>query len=181
MLNEYAVQPLSPNGRSFEEILPAFVKARPDLGRPLARHHQRLAPVLADLGALPTTVVHGDFSKWNLLFSKDCLTGVLDFDFTRLDLRMADVSISTRFENDPIVWSSFVAGYTSRAALSAAERDAFVALRMARGFAHAANALGWWETGREDMLREIARGVRELDLDEKDERLLVRTFEAAVV
>ena len=181
MLNEYAAQPLSPNGRTFEEILPEFVKARPALGRPLARHHQRLAPALNDLGGLRNTVVHGDFSKWNLLYSKGALSGVLDFDFTRLDLRMADVSISTRFENDPLVWSAFVAGYTSRSALSAAEQDAFVPLRMARGFAHAANALGWWETGREDMLREVERGVRELDQDEKDEGLLVRTFEAAVV
>jgi Ser/Thr protein kinase RdoA (MazF antagonist) len=93
---------------------------------------------------------------------------------------MADVSISTRFEDDPVVWSAFVSGYASRAALSAAERDAFVPLRMARGFAHAANALGWWETGREDMLAEVERGVRELDRDEADERLLARTFEAVV-
>lgn len=180
MMNEYAVQPLSPNGRTFEEILPAFVKARPDLGQPLERHHERLAPVLAELSGLPSTVVHGDFSKWNLLFVQGDLSGVLDLDFTRLDLRMADVAISTRFENDPLVWSAFVGGYVSRAALSAAERDAFVPLRMARGFAHAANALGWWETGREDMLAEVERGVHELDRDQADERLLVQTLEAVV-
>jgi Ser/Thr protein kinase RdoA (MazF antagonist) len=180
MMNEYAVQPLSPNGRTFNEILPAFVRAHLDLGRSLERHHERLAPILADLSGLPNTVVHGDFSKWNLLFDQSRLSGVLDFDFTRLDLRMADVAISTRYEHDPLVWSALVGGYSSRAALNAAERDAFVPLRMARGFTHAANALGWWETGREDMLAEVERGVRELDRDEADERLLVRTLESVV-
>jgi hypothetical protein len=77
------------------------------------------------------------------------------------------------------VWSVFVRGYLSIRPLSDAECEAFVLLRMARGFGHAAPALAFWETGRDDMLKEIEIAVRELDRDFADKALLRQAFENA--
>ena len=178
-MHEYASKRSAPNGRTFTDVLPGFVRAQPQLGRKLQRHHERLAPVLAQLRDLRQTVIHGDFSNWNVLYKHNEVTGILDFDFARPDLAMADVAICTRFENDPAVWTAFVRGYLTGHSLADAQCEAFVPLRMARGLAHAVPALAFWETGRDDMLEQIQIAVDELDRDEADADALRADFEIA--
>lgn len=78
---------------------------RPDLVRPL---RDALGVVERNLtasriDALPTTVVHGDFTRWNLLFVADRLTGVIDFDLTHLDSRTADLAMARAAYNPAVL------------------------------------------------------------------------------
>jgi Ser/Thr protein kinase RdoA (MazF antagonist) len=83
----------------------------------LVRHAEQTALDLTGCPAdLPRSVVHGDLVPWNLRWRHGELTGVLDFDDVRLDLRAADVALARRWGGDGVV-----AGYRSAAALSAAE------------------------------------------------------------
>lgn len=77
---------------------------RPDLVQPL---RDALGTVERNLSAsrvdaLPATVVHGDFTRWNLLFVADQLTGVIDFDLTHLDSRAADLAMARVAYNPPV-------------------------------------------------------------------------------
>jgi len=62
------------------------------------------------------TVIHGDFIAQNLLFQMETLSGVLDFDSVRLDLRAADVACARRGRQDDVV-----RGYLEVAPLTDAE------------------------------------------------------------
>jgi Ser/Thr protein kinase RdoA (MazF antagonist) len=76
-----------------------------DLPRTIALHLEgvqcRLDAALAS--SLPVTVIHGDFIAQNLLFQKEKLSGVLDFDSVHLDLRAADVACARRSGHDDVV------------------------------------------------------------------------------
>jgi homoserine kinase type II len=71
-------------------------RIRPDLvlalraGIGVVKHRLDAVPA----GALPVTVIHGDFTRWNLRFRGGRLTGVLDFDLTHLDTRTADLAMA---------------------------------------------------------------------------------------
>jgi Ser/Thr protein kinase RdoA (MazF antagonist) len=90
---------------------------RPALRDVLVAQTAGTARALADLPPdLPTTVLHGDFAPWNLLWRGAELTGLIDFDDVRLDLRAVDVAIARRRDRDGVI-----AGYRDAAGLSAAE------------------------------------------------------------
>lgn len=57
-----------------------------------------------DVSALPSGVIHGDFTPWNLLFTKGELTGIVDFDLSHWDLRIADFALSWRGKYDDVVF-----------------------------------------------------------------------------
>ncbi len=61
--------------------------------------------------ALSLTVIHGDFTRWNVRFRGGRLTGVLDFDLTHLDTRAADLAMA-RAARSP----ELVDGYRAEAA-----------------------------------------------------------------
>jgi Ser/Thr protein kinase RdoA (MazF antagonist) len=56
-----------------------------------------------DLDAAETVVLHGDFITWNLLFEDEKLTGVIDFEATHLNYRVADFALSWRGYQDEVL------------------------------------------------------------------------------
>jgi len=77
---------------------------RPDLVDAIIRHfesvHCRLCAAVAS--RFPATVVHGDLIAQNLLFQRGRLSGILDFDSARLDLRAVDVACARRSGDDEV-------------------------------------------------------------------------------
>ena len=56
-----------------------------------------------DLDEAVTTVLHGDFAPWNLLYQGENLTGVIDFEATYLNYRVADFANSWRGYQDEVI------------------------------------------------------------------------------
>jgi Ser/Thr protein kinase RdoA (MazF antagonist) len=67
----------------------------------------RTAFVRLDLRDAETIVLHGDFARWNLLFQDDRLSGILDFEVTHRNYRVADFALAWRGDQDEVL-----AGYT---------------------------------------------------------------------
>lgn len=104
------------------QAIAADARARicdPTLRDALVRNAEQTAEVLTgDVRHLPRSLVHGDFVSWNLLWHKGHLSGVVDFDDVRHDLRAADVASTRRSNRD-----SVVRGYRRTAALSDEEAE----------------------------------------------------------
>lgn len=89
----------------------------PENGRILRWHLEMARRWLNEpCGELPTTVIHGDFAKHNLLFLDGELTGLLDFEASTVDLRIADFALSWRGKYDDVV-----TGYREVSSLTEAE------------------------------------------------------------
>lgn len=65
---------------------------------------------------LDKQVIHGDFTPWNLLYSEGRVSGVLDFETTHVDLRIADFALAWRGKHDAVI-----DGYRSAGELSELE------------------------------------------------------------
>jgi Ser/Thr protein kinase RdoA (MazF antagonist) len=102
-----AAEPLIRNAEARLRDLPAL---RDVFVRHTVSTHRTLT---ACPGDLPRSVIHGDFAPWNLLWRDSRLTGLIDFDDVRLDLRAVDVAIARRRDREEVV-----AGYQSRAWLA---------------------------------------------------------------
>jgi 3-dehydroquinate synthase/2-deoxy-scyllo-inosose synthase len=108
-LDEFITVAAEPLIRAAEARLPD-----PWLRTTFVRHTVKTRRDLADCPTdLPRTVVHGDFVPWNLLWRRGQLTGVIDFDDARWDLRATDVALARRRDRDGVV-----AGYHRRARLA---------------------------------------------------------------
>ena len=95
-----------------EETLtaPAFQRrcsngACAELDRSLSVHAERIGNRLCAVGCerFRTGVVHGDLIAQNLLFVRQKLTGVLDFDSVHIDLLAVDVACARRRADDEVV------------------------------------------------------------------------------
>ena len=76
----------------------------PQQGRILLWHLETAAHRFAEVtGSAPTTVIHGDFTSRNLLFVGDRLSGILDFEATHPDYRVADFALAWRARRDEVV------------------------------------------------------------------------------
>ena len=76
----------------------------PHQGRILRWHHETAARRFAEVtGPAPTTVIHGDFNSRNLLFVGDRLSGILDFEATHFDYRVAEFALAWRAHRDEVV------------------------------------------------------------------------------
>ena len=71
-----------------------------------------------DLDGAATTVLHGDFAPWNLLYESERLSGILDFEATHLNYRVADFANSWRGYQDEVI-----EGYETVSKLSDLERE----------------------------------------------------------
>jgi Ser/Thr protein kinase RdoA (MazF antagonist) len=106
-----------PHGPSVEEVIEARVA--PGDASVMLEYAGRARARFAALGAaqLPAVVVHGDLIGSNTLYARGVLSGVLDFDLTHLDLRVADFVWTWRGIHD-----DFVRGYEEVTPLTAVER-----------------------------------------------------------
>ena len=84
--------------RDYERIYPAE-------GHILRWHRDRARESFEsiDLDTAETIVLHSDFAQWNLLFESGRLTGILDFEATHLNYRVADFALSWRGYQDEVL------------------------------------------------------------------------------
>ncbi|WP_158610101.1 phosphotransferase enzyme family protein [Micromonospora globbae] len=78
---------------------------RPDEGRPLRACRDATAAWFADNPVVdaPRSVIHGDFTPWNLLFDGGRLSGVVDFEATHHTYQVADFALSWRGYQDDVL------------------------------------------------------------------------------
>jgi len=85
--------------------LRAYECIYPREGHIMRWHLEQAQQTFARLGknTAPILVLHGDFAPWNLLFEGEQLTGILDFEGSHLNYRVADFALSWRGEYDEII------------------------------------------------------------------------------
>jgi homoserine kinase type II len=119
-------------GNTFNELLAAFSREHPPLGRAVRGARYRNLRELAKLGYgdLPDTVVHCDFHTSNLFFEGAMLTGLLDFDWAHRDAAAYDIASSISIDClsapdfdvvSPAATEAFVRGYAGLRRLTDAE------------------------------------------------------------
>src|SRR5262249_55309737 len=88
-----------------EHWLRAHERVRPDEGRALRACRDTAAEWFADNAdpGAPRSVIHGDFTPWNLLFDAGRLTGVLDFEASHHSFQVADFALSWRGYHDEVL------------------------------------------------------------------------------
>ncbi len=82
-----------------------YEQHQPSVGHVMRWHIDEATEVFDRLdldGAVPT-VLHGDFSPWNLLYEGEELTGVIDFEATHLNYQVADFANSWRGYQDEVI------------------------------------------------------------------------------
>jgi Ser/Thr protein kinase RdoA (MazF antagonist) len=106
-----------------ETVLAGFAERDPEQGALLLAHHERAQSILKELAVseAPLTVVHGDFTPWNMRYRRGVLVGLFDFDSAHLDLRVADFALSWRGS-----YQGVIDGYEDETPLSALERSLIV-------------------------------------------------------
>ena len=79
---------------------------RPEIGYILRWYVEQGAERLAtlNLSRADKLVLHSDFTSWNILFDNGKLTGILDFEATHLNLRVADFAMSWRGCYDEVIY-----------------------------------------------------------------------------
>lgn len=76
----------------------------PQQGRILLWHQEAAARGFVEVtGPTPTTMIHGDFTSRNLLFVGEQLSGILDFEATHADHRVAEFALAWRARRDEVV------------------------------------------------------------------------------
>jgi Ser/Thr protein kinase RdoA (MazF antagonist) len=90
---------------SLDTLLAAYERAEPEEARALRWHLERARARVAGvaLHERPGTIVHGDFTTWNLHFHGGRLSGILDFELARDDHRVADFALSWRGRYDEVI------------------------------------------------------------------------------
>lgn len=125
----YRVHPAVPDPPGMLEELPLQGEERAQV---MAILHELLAQVPALYASLPRQTVHRDFDGTNVLMEGVRVTGILDFEFARPDLRAIDFAYALYAFTHP-VWdthpevalvSAFAAGYRERVRLMPAEIEA---------------------------------------------------------
>ena len=80
-------------------------RVNPEQGRVLRAARDAAARWFAENSTedLPAGFIHGDFASWNLLYSNDRLTGVIDFEECHRNLLIADFALSWRGRHDDVI------------------------------------------------------------------------------
>lgn len=86
-------------------LLQAYERIFPTEGHIMRWHLERARESFELIGVetAETIVLHSDFTRWNLLFEGQRLTGILDFEATHLNYRVADFALSWRGEHDAVI------------------------------------------------------------------------------
>lgn len=105
------------------EVLRGWETIHPESGRLFRAYADKAEELLAELlpGAPRPTVIHGDFTPWNLRYIRGKLSGILDFDSAHLDLRVADFALSWRGKDLHVI-----EGYEEESSLELVERELIV-------------------------------------------------------
>jgi homoserine kinase type II len=158
--------------RPFPEALAAYAAADPDAAAAALRHHGLVAREMAAVGTAGAVLlpVHGDFHTGNLLFQAGQLSAVLDFDFARIDLRVADIAIALGFLADEASRAAFVAAYEAHQPLAPSERRLLGPLRRARELERLGYALRRWQKNEPGQHAEVQAGLLRLDRAVADAR-----------
>jgi aminoglycoside phosphotransferase (APT) family kinase protein len=88
-----------------EVAVRAYERVRPAEARMMRWHIDRARERFAslDLAGVEEIVLHGDFASWNVLFDGDELSGILDFEATHMNFRVADFALAWRGHYDEVV------------------------------------------------------------------------------
>lgn len=88
-----------------EHWLRVHEKASPIDGRLLRACRDAAAQWFTDhpTADAPRSVIHGDFTPWNLLFDDDRLTGVIDFEMSHHTFQVTDFALSWRGYHDDVI------------------------------------------------------------------------------
>jgi len=126
----------------FDEVVAAFVKVEPELGKEISKRRGESVHELTRLGyeSLPRLPLQGDFKDLNLLWTAGELTGLLDFNYSRRDVHVYDLAdvLVPFMPLDPEAAKAIVAGYESVRRLTSVERSLIAPL--------AKSSLVWWVT-----------------------------------
>jgi aminoglycoside phosphotransferase (APT) family kinase protein len=103
-----------------ETVLRRWERRVPDEVRVLRRYAERARSELDGVGVpeSPPIVIHGDFARWNLLFAGGRLSGVLDWEISHVDHRIADFALSWRGH-----YHEVIRGYEDVTPLDPLERE----------------------------------------------------------
>ena len=106
-----------------DDVIRQYEKLRPSEGHVLRWHIDQAREWFdrLDLDQTETTVLHSDFAPWNLLYEGESLTGILDFDATHLNYRVADFALAWRGYQDEVI-----EGYEEVHILSGLDRELLV-------------------------------------------------------
>ena len=82
-----------------------YERHRPSEGHIMRWHMDQASEVFdrLDLDDAARTILHGDLTPWNLLYEGEELTGIIDFEATHLNYRVADFASSWRGYQDEVV------------------------------------------------------------------------------
>lgn len=157
--------------RPFNDALREFARTHREAASIVRAQRYRTLRELSRLGygGLPATFGHFDFHRDNLLCSKGELTGLIDFDSSHLDARVADIATSVALDCieppaynaiDPDAMRAFVGGYVEASPLSEQELALIVPLVRSWIVAAAAGRIAQWlATPGERVLAKIRRTV----------------------
>ncbi len=106
----------------------------------LAHARERIAGLRPH--AQPDTIVHGDFTSWNLRFRGGHLSGILDFELAHRDHRIADFALSWRGHYDAVIH-----GYDEASPLTPEEWALLTPM--------------WWAFLIEGACKDLAAGLRD--------------------
>ena len=67
----------------------------------LDRARERI--VSLDISDMPSVLIHGDFTPWNVLFDEKKISGILDFELSHRDHRIGEFALSWRGKYDQVI------------------------------------------------------------------------------
>ena len=141
-------------GPPMDEVLSLYERMAPEEGRVLRAYAEHTRTRLRELlpHAPPPTVIHGDFTPWNIRYEGGVLSAILDFDAAHLDLRVAEFALAWRGRHDEVV-----RGYEEVSPLAPVERELLLPIYWAWVIASAVAGLDAGETNAEWAVRHLLR------------------------
>jgi Ser/Thr protein kinase RdoA (MazF antagonist) len=129
---------------TLDGVLTQHEPERPEEVRILRWHLDRSRERVAGLRLRdrPGTIVHGDFTQWNLRFKNGTLSGILDFELAHWDHRIGDFALSWRGKYDEVIHA-----YAEVSPLEPEEWELITPL--------------WWASLVDGACRYLAQGVQD--------------------
>lgn len=125
---------------SFDSLVEQLGTKRPDLADAIRGERERTLRELETGGVdqLPLLPIHGDFHRFNLLWGGERITGIVDWDFSRRDVLIADLAplLEPFMPLEVELARSLLEGYHAVRPLSPRERSLLVPMARA--------GLLWW-------------------------------------